>query len=353
MKHDRLRVEIDGTEVDDLYSDLVSLDVELDDQLAAMFRITVTLLPRPDGSWPYLDDDRFSLWRRVVVTAGLERRRGATDRGIHHPPAPRVRRRAGAVPPGHLGDGCHCPDGSGRPTEGLAEQEGQRRRGRNLPLLRSDPAGDRHRGDPRRERLHHHPARNRYPTAAKARVAQRLRVLRGRRYRIFRCTAGGFTATAGAGRAVRRRHHRQSLQPGGQCVDTVGRDDVPTRSRQRRRAERDGHAGQPAQPGRRTGEQLSACRDGTRTGPHRPHGDHGQRGDVRAVRGAVRPGHMVCDRAGRGGRQRIRPHPQTTAHGDHQRHRRGTQRRLLRHARDPSVHRSTATPKRFGSSETR
>jgi phage protein D len=37
-----------------------------------MFRITVTLLPRPDGSWPYLDDDRFSLWRRVVITAALD-----------------------------------------------------------------------------------------------------------------------------------------------------------------------------------------------------------------------------------------------------------------------------------------
>jgi phage protein D len=72
MKHDSLRIEIEGAEVDELYTDLVSLEVELDDQLAAMFRITVALLPRSDGSWPYLDDDRFSLWRRVVVTAGLE-----------------------------------------------------------------------------------------------------------------------------------------------------------------------------------------------------------------------------------------------------------------------------------------
>lgn len=72
MKHDRLHVQIDGTEIDDLYSDLVNLEVELDDQLAAMFRITVTPLPRPDGSWPYLDDDRFSVWRRVVVTAALD-----------------------------------------------------------------------------------------------------------------------------------------------------------------------------------------------------------------------------------------------------------------------------------------
>src|SRR6185312_6470033 len=72
MKHDRLQIEIDGSEVDELYRDLLSLEVELDDELAAMFRITVTLLPGPDGSWPYLDDERFSLWRRVIVTAGLE-----------------------------------------------------------------------------------------------------------------------------------------------------------------------------------------------------------------------------------------------------------------------------------------
>ncbi|WP_435592816.1 phage late control D family protein [Nocardia sp. bgisy118] len=72
MKHDSLRVEIDGAEIDDLYRDLLSLEIELDDQLAAMFRITMALLQSPDGSWPYLDDPRFSLWRRVVVTAGLE-----------------------------------------------------------------------------------------------------------------------------------------------------------------------------------------------------------------------------------------------------------------------------------------
>ncbi|GGT11656.1 phage late control D family protein [Nonomuraea spiralis] len=72
MKHDSLRVEFDGAEIEELYQDLISLEVELDDRLAAMFRLTVALPPRPDGTWPHLDDDRLALWRKVVITAGLE-----------------------------------------------------------------------------------------------------------------------------------------------------------------------------------------------------------------------------------------------------------------------------------------
>jgi phage protein D len=71
VDHDSLRVEIDGAEAGDLYQDLLALEVELDDELAGMFRMSITLLPRADGSWPYLDDDRFTVWRRVTVTAGL------------------------------------------------------------------------------------------------------------------------------------------------------------------------------------------------------------------------------------------------------------------------------------------
>ncbi|MFI2508904.1 phage late control D family protein [Streptomyces sp. NPDC018972] len=72
MKHDHLRIEIDGSEVEELYADLVGLEVELDDELAGMFRIDVALLLGTDGTWPYLDDERFTLWHRVDVTAGLE-----------------------------------------------------------------------------------------------------------------------------------------------------------------------------------------------------------------------------------------------------------------------------------------
>jgi phage protein D len=72
MEHDNLQIEIDGAEIDTLYADLVSLQVELDDDLAGMFRLTLGLMAKPDGSWPYLDDDRFALWKKVVVTAGVE-----------------------------------------------------------------------------------------------------------------------------------------------------------------------------------------------------------------------------------------------------------------------------------------
>lgn len=72
MAHDNLRIEIGGAEVDGLYHDLISLEVELDDQLAGMFRLTLALLLGADGAWTYLDDERFASWQRVVITAGLE-----------------------------------------------------------------------------------------------------------------------------------------------------------------------------------------------------------------------------------------------------------------------------------------
>jgi phage protein D len=72
MEHENLKIEIDGAEVDGLYDDLASLEVELDDELAGMFRFTIGLLLNPDGSWTYLDDEPFKIWKKVMVTAGLE-----------------------------------------------------------------------------------------------------------------------------------------------------------------------------------------------------------------------------------------------------------------------------------------
>lgn len=72
MPHDSLRIEIDGAEVEELSRDLIRLEVELDDQLAGMFRMTIALLLRPDGSWTYLDDERFTVWQPVTINAGLQ-----------------------------------------------------------------------------------------------------------------------------------------------------------------------------------------------------------------------------------------------------------------------------------------
>lgn len=72
MQNDHLLIEIDGTDASDLKSDLIGLDIELDDELAGMFRMTVALRLNADGSWTHLDDKRFALWHKVTVTAGLK-----------------------------------------------------------------------------------------------------------------------------------------------------------------------------------------------------------------------------------------------------------------------------------------
>jgi late control gene D protein (GPD) len=71
MQHENLKIEIEGSEIEEVYDDLVSLEVELDEDLASMFRLHVTLMLKGD-TWNYLDDERLTIWKKVVVTAGLE-----------------------------------------------------------------------------------------------------------------------------------------------------------------------------------------------------------------------------------------------------------------------------------------
>src|SRR5262245_14674426 len=72
MQHDTLMIEFEGSEIPELYADLASLEVELDEDLAGMFRLTLAMVLKADGTWPYLDDERLTIWKKVVVTAGLE-----------------------------------------------------------------------------------------------------------------------------------------------------------------------------------------------------------------------------------------------------------------------------------------
>ncbi|MFD1213395.1 phage late control D family protein [Arthrobacter sp. GCM10027362] len=71
MEQEKLRLEIGGAELPELYEDLINLEVELDDELAGMVRISLAVPQRGDGTWPYLDDERIQLWQPVVITAGL------------------------------------------------------------------------------------------------------------------------------------------------------------------------------------------------------------------------------------------------------------------------------------------
>lgn len=72
MEYENFTIEIEGEEVGDLYPDLISLEVELDDELASMFRMRIAILQQPDGVWTYLDDDRLMIWKKVKITAGFE-----------------------------------------------------------------------------------------------------------------------------------------------------------------------------------------------------------------------------------------------------------------------------------------
>lgn len=72
MEHENFKIEIEGEEVSDLYPDLIRLEVELDDELAGMFRLHLTLRQEQNGSWTPLDDERLRVWKLVVITAGLE-----------------------------------------------------------------------------------------------------------------------------------------------------------------------------------------------------------------------------------------------------------------------------------------
>lgn len=72
MEVERLYIEIDGREIGDVYPDIISLEVELDDRLADMFRIRLPLMKREDGSWTYLDDEHFAMWKTVTIGAGFQ-----------------------------------------------------------------------------------------------------------------------------------------------------------------------------------------------------------------------------------------------------------------------------------------
>lgn len=66
-----IAIEIDGEEADDLYPDVNLVEVELDDELAAMFRIELVMSLEPDGTWSHLDDERLTPWRQATIHAGF------------------------------------------------------------------------------------------------------------------------------------------------------------------------------------------------------------------------------------------------------------------------------------------
>lgn len=72
MPAETFSIEIGGREDAELYQDLVSLEVELDEEMAAMAVLRLAMRKQPNGSWTYLDDERFAVFNDVTVNAGFE-----------------------------------------------------------------------------------------------------------------------------------------------------------------------------------------------------------------------------------------------------------------------------------------
>ncbi|MGH3774149.1 MAG: phage late control D family protein [Pseudonocardiaceae bacterium] len=65
-------MEIDEKQADYLYPDVIRVEVELDEELAAMFRIELSMQLEPDGTWRHLDDKRLTPWRHISIHVGFE-----------------------------------------------------------------------------------------------------------------------------------------------------------------------------------------------------------------------------------------------------------------------------------------
>lgn len=72
MAHETFTIEIEGVEASDLYQDLLSLEVELDQCLASMFRLRLAIQRQSDGAWSHVDDERLRAWKKVQILAGFD-----------------------------------------------------------------------------------------------------------------------------------------------------------------------------------------------------------------------------------------------------------------------------------------
>lgn len=52
--------------------EFVGLEVELDTELASMFRLHLAIRQQRDGTWTYVDDERFRSWKPITIKAGFE-----------------------------------------------------------------------------------------------------------------------------------------------------------------------------------------------------------------------------------------------------------------------------------------
>lgn len=71
MDQEVFTLKLDGEEAADLYPDIVQMEVEVDEELAAMFRLTLAMGWNADGTWAYVDDERLKPWKAFSLEAGV------------------------------------------------------------------------------------------------------------------------------------------------------------------------------------------------------------------------------------------------------------------------------------------
>lgn len=71
MAHERFIIETRDGEIILPITDLISLEVELDTEMAGMFRLRLAIRQQR-GGWTYLDDERFRVWNPITISAGFE-----------------------------------------------------------------------------------------------------------------------------------------------------------------------------------------------------------------------------------------------------------------------------------------
>lgn len=64
-------IAIANAEISDTYDDIIGVDVEIDDELAGMFKLRLGMSLQEDNTWSYLDDERFAIWNPVVIRVGF------------------------------------------------------------------------------------------------------------------------------------------------------------------------------------------------------------------------------------------------------------------------------------------
>ena len=72
MANESFVIKADGEEATDLYDELISLEVEMSNDLPATFRLSIAISKDPaSGAWNFQDEERFRIWKQVDVAIGF------------------------------------------------------------------------------------------------------------------------------------------------------------------------------------------------------------------------------------------------------------------------------------------